>query len=206
MPSSGRASRWPSRSVTLWAVATSLVTALVVAGCAGSVTADEASLLADATGSPEPTISAGSDLAAKAAPSEASADADASGEDGDSLVTSSPDSRSPVGSLAPGFPVDLLPMPDDAVLLVTSAVSVGDAGVQEISLNLQTSWPTARILTLYRESLVAAGFVEVPAIDTALSAESTFTRSDGDEIVSVGVLDSEDGRTVTIGGRVDDAD
>jgi len=204
MPPSGRASRRPSHTVVLWAVATGLVTALVVAGCAGSVTASESSLLASATHSAEATA-AGGDLAAKSAPS-ATADADDSGDDGSSLVTSAPDSRSPVGTLAPGFPVDLLPMPDDAVLLVTSAVSVGDAGVLEVSLNLQTSWKTARILTLYRESLVAAGFTEVPAVDTALSAESTFTRSDGDEIVSVGVLDSDNGRTVTIGGRVHDTD
>ncbi|WP_372592854.1 hypothetical protein [Actinotalea sp.] len=164
--------------------------ALAFAGCAGSVTADEQSLLAEASlGSSDPTAEA------KTAP-----DAPTPAED--SLVTSTPDANSPVGSLAPEFPTELLPMPDDAVLLVTSAVPVGDAGVKEVSLNLRTTWTTSRILDLYRTHLLGEGFTEVPAVDTALAAESTFTRSDGDEIVSVGVLDADGVRTVTVGGRV----
>ncbi len=192
MPPSGRASGRPQRSVALWAVAAGLVTALVVAGCAGSVVADESSLLASAAATASPTIEPDAPLAeAKAA---ASPDA--------TLLTTTPDPTARVGLLAPDFPSDLLPMPSDAMLLVTSAVPVGTAGVQEVSLNLQTSWPTTRILDLYRTSLVAAGFTEVPAVDTGLSAESTFTRSGGNEIISVGVLDGAGVRTVTIGGRV----
>lgn len=113
--------------------------------------------------------------------------------------------RSQVGDLVPGFPVDLLPLPPDAVILVTSAAPVGEgADVQEVSLNVRTRLTVDEVVTLYREALVSAGFVEADAADapTELTAEATFTRSGGDELVSVGVLEIDGGRTVTIGGRV----
>ncbi|MDT0164336.1 hypothetical protein Q9R32_02050 [Actinotalea sp. AC32] len=112
---------------------------------------------------------------------------------------------SEVGELVPGFPVDLLPLPDDAVILVTSAVPVGEAtDVQEVSLNLRTELSVDDVVRLYRDALVSAGFTEAePAgLPTELAAEATFTRSGGDELVSVGVLEVDGGRTVTIGGRV----
>lgn len=121
----------------------------------------------------------------------------------ESLITETPDEAAQVGSLVPGFPTDLLPVPADAVLLVTSAVPVAaDAQVQEVSLNLTTRLSTDDVLTLYRTSLTTAGFTEVEAADTGLTAEASFVRSDGDELVSVGVLDDDGARTVTIGGRV----
>ncbi|HMO10628.1 MAG TPA: hypothetical protein PKB06_03795 [Actinotalea sp.] len=112
------------------------------------------------------------------------------------------DEHSEVGGLAPGFPSDLIPLPDDAVILVTSAAQVGDADVQEVSLNRRTRLTTAEVVELYRVALVEAGFSEVAARDAALAAEAAFTRSSGDELVSIGVLDDGDLRTVTIGGRV----
>lgn len=121
----------------------------------------------------------------------------------EALVTETPDADAKVGSLVPGFPTDLLPVPEDAVLLVTSAVPVGaEAQVQEVSLNLTTALTTDEVLALYRTTLTAAGFTEVDAADTGLSAEASFVRSGGDELVSVGVLDDQGLRTVTIGGRV----
>ena len=120
------------------------------------------------------------------------------------LVTAEPDEYSEVGDLVAGFPIDLLPVPADAVILVTSAVPVGDADVQEVSLNLRTAATADELLTLYREALTGAGFSEVTAetSDSDLAAEVTFVRSGGDEVVSIGVLDVDGARTVTIGGRV----
>ncbi len=194
MPPRGRAGLRSPRSASLWAVATGLVTALVIAGCAGSVSADEANLLAATA-----VQSAAATDAAEPTP-EAKAAAPATADE--PLLRSMPDDTSVVGSLAPGFPTDLLPLPADATVLVTSAVPIGDGTVQEISLNLQTAWSTDRVLDLIGTRLLEAGFTEVPAVDTGLSGDATFTRSDGDELISVGVLDGDGLRTVTVGGRV----
>lgn len=118
------------------------------------------------------------------------------------LVTTPPDDHSEVGALAAGFPAELLPLPDDTVLLVTSAVPVGGSEVQEVSLNLRTGLATDAVLDLYRSALTAAGFSEVPADASGLSASASFVRSGADELVTVGVLDDGDARTVTIGGRL----
>lgn len=119
------------------------------------------------------------------------------------LVTTAPDEYSKVGELVAGFPIELLPVPNDAVILVTSAVPVGTADVREISLNLRTSATAAELITLYRSALTAAGFTELDTEgNTALVADVTFTRSGGDEVISIGIHDVDGARTVTIGGRV----
>lgn len=119
-------------------------------------------------------------------------------------VTTGPDENSAVRSVVDGFPLDLLPLPDDAMVLVTSAVQVGEAEVQEVSLNLRTQDTAAAVLALYRTSLVDAGFVEVvpETLHADLAVETLFTRSGGDELLSIGILDDGAGRTVTIGGRI----
>lgn len=124
------------------------------------------------------------------------------------LVTTSPDGYSEVGDLVDGFPIDLLLVPSDAVILVTSAVPVGDAAVEEVSLNLRTAATADELLTLYRTSLTVAGFSEVTSqtSNSDLAVDVTFVRSDGDELISIGVLDVDGARTLTIGGRVRTAD
>ena len=76
--------------------------------------------------------------------------------------------------------------------------------MQEVSLNLRTSATAEDLLTLYRTALTEAGFTEVAAQapDTDLAVDVTFVRSGGDELVSIGVLDTDGARTVTIGGRI----
>lgn len=119
------------------------------------------------------------------------------------LVTALPDEYSLVGDLVDGFPIDLLPVPSDSVILVTSAVPVGDSKVQQVSLNLRTSTTAAELLELYRTALTEAGFTEVPDTSASdLAVEATFVRSGGDELISIGVLDVDGARTVTVGGRV----
>lgn len=163
-----------------------------IAGCAGATSGSTASASAELEAALAAEPSAAS-TPSTPAPKSASPEP---------LVTTTPDAHSEVGQLAPGFPIDLLPVPDDAVILVTSAEPVGDADVQEVSLNLHTSMTTDAVLNLYRTALTGAGFSEVDTAGAGLTAEASFTRSGGDELVSIGVLDDGGTRTVTIGGRV----
>lgn len=160
-----------------------------VVGCSAS----------DPTPAPAPV-----DLAQAAAEEDSPSVAAAPEESPEPLVTAEPDQYSEVGDLVDGFPIELLPVPGDAVILVTSAVPVGDADVQEVSLNLRTSATAEDLLTLYRTALTEAGFTEIAAQapDTDLAVDVTFVRSGGDELVSIGVLDTDGARTVTIGGRI----
>ena len=123
---------------------------------------------------------------------------------GETLLPTTPPPYSAAGALVPGFPVDLIPVPDGAEILVSSAVPVGNNGVQEVSLNLRSPATAAALMGVYRAALLAAGFLEVAltGIQAGLAEESTFTRSSGDEILVVGILDQNSARTVTIGGRV----
>lgn len=122
----------------------------------------------------------------------------------ESLLTESPDTHSSVGSLADGFPVDLVPVPDGAEVLVSSAAPAGDAGLWDVSLNLRTAQDTAGLVDVYRQHFLAAGFVETAPehAEPGLAAQATFSRSDGAEILVLGVLDRDGVRTMTLGGRV----
>jgi hypothetical protein len=180
------------------------VLAATMSGCGGS-----AGNLASGTAPPAERAAS---APLESGPTQAAGTAEADGSGGPAapksatarLSGAAPDEHSEVGDLVDGFPIDLLPVPSDSVILVTSAVPVGDADVQEVSLNLRTSAEAADLLALYREALTTAGFTEVPppAGQTDLAAESTFTRSGGDELITIGVLDVAGARTVSVGGRV----
>lgn len=162
--------------------------AATIAGCglgpfAGSTGASDSSALA----SPGPAVTA------ELEPS----------PDASSLLSSSPDPNSAVGALIEGFPSDLLPVPAEAEVLVSSVEPIGDSGAYQVSLNLRTPIEAAAVVDVYRQSLTAAGFTEEQTSpDVALAAQSTFTRSSGDELLVIGVLDRDGVRTVTIGGRL----
>ena len=123
------------------------------------------------------------------------------------LINDTPDPNSTVGGLAPGFPSDLLPVPSGVEVLVSSVDPVGDSNAVQVSLNLRTVLSAPEVVDIYRKSLVTAGFTEAEqkTPDAALAAQSTFTRSGGDELLVIGVLDREGMRTVTIGGRLRNA-
>jgi len=120
------------------------------------------------------------------------------------LLSDPLDPHSTVGALAPGFPTELLPVPDGAELLVSSVEPIGDSDAYQVSLNLRTVLSAPEVVDVYRQSLTDAGFTEADqaAPDAALAAQSTFTRSGGDELLVIGVLDRDGVRTVTIGGRL----
>jgi hypothetical protein len=111
---------------------------------------------------------------------------------------------SAVGALADGFPADLVPVPAGAEVLVSSAEPVPTSDLVQISLNLRTAQDTAGLMEAVRAPLLAAGFAEgaPPVVEPGLSAQSTFSRSDGSELLVVGVLDRDGERTLTLGGKV----
>ncbi|MFS0705448.1 hypothetical protein AB6N23_13080 [Cellulomonas sp. 179-A 9B4 NHS] len=121
----------------------------------------------------------------------------------ESLLTDEIGPHTEVGRLADGFPGELVPVPPGAEVLVSSAAPVADGAV-EISLNVRTAQDTAGLLDAVRAPLLAAGFTEsVPAAPEAgLAAQVTFARSEGAELLVVGVLDRDGTRTMTLGGTV----
>jgi hypothetical protein len=119
------------------------------------------------------------------------------------LLLDRPGADTAAGTLVDGFPTALVPVPDGAEILVSSA-QPDDDGTLTISLNVRTEQDTAGLLDAVRGPLLAAGFTESPPAqpDASLAAQASFSRSDGAEYVLVGILDRDGQRTMTLGGRV----
>ncbi|MBO0900128.1 hypothetical protein J1G42_08975 [Cellulomonas sp. zg-ZUI222] len=148
-------------------------------------------------------LSAGCTTTPGPTPTSSPSAASATPTPGEPLLTDDITEDSAVGTLAPGFPTDLVPVPPDAEILVSSAEPVTD-GVLRISLNVRTGQDTAALLDAVRAPLVGAGFAEAPPAvpEPGLAAQTTFARSDGAELVVVGILDRDGLRTMTLGGTV----
>ncbi|MGY4642746.1 hypothetical protein [Cellulomonas sp. URHB0016] len=138
------------------------------------------------------------------APSGSAAAAQADPTPTETLLGTSDSDVSAVGELADGFPTDLVPVPPGATVLVSSADPVPTTELVQISLNVRTAQDTAGLMDAVRTPLLAAGFVEgaPPVVEPGLAAQSTFSRSDGSELLVVGVLDRDEERTLTLGGKV----
>ncbi|WP_454048371.1 hypothetical protein [Cellulomonas sp. Marseille-Q8402] len=135
----------------------------------------------------------------------ASTAADAAPSPGESLLPSPSTTGSAVGDLAAGFPTDLVSPPEGSEILVSSAEPDAATGLTTISLNLRSPVETAELVGRVRDQLVAAGFTEsvVDPGSTGLAATSTFVRGDaGEELLTLGVLDRDGVRTLTLGGTV----
>jgi len=158
--------------------------AALVVLCAGMVTGCTSATPPPATPSASPTATA------TPAPEE-------------SLLTDEIADDTAVGTVVPDFPSALVPVPSGAEVLVSSAETLAD-GRLRISLNIRTGQDTAGLVDAVRGPLVAAGFVEStpPSPEAGLAAQATFSRSDGAELVVLGVLDREGLRTMTIGGTI----
>lgn len=124
---------------------------------------------------------------------------------GESLLPSPTATGSEVGGLAPDFPSGLVAPPEGSEILVSSAEPDASTGLTLISLNLRSPLATADLVQAVRDQLLAAGFAET-VLDpgaTGLAASSTFVRGDGGaELLSLGVLDRDGVRTLTLGGTV----
>ncbi|WP_448629281.1 hypothetical protein [Cellulomonas soli] len=122
----------------------------------------------------------------------------------ETLLAEGSDTHSAVGALVDGFPSTLVPVPDGAEVLVSAAAPVDGTDLVEISLNLRSAQDAAGLLDAIRGPLLAAGFTETSAAtpEAGLAAQSTFSRSDGAELLVAGVLDRDGERTLTLGGQV----
>lgn len=123
----------------------------------------------------------------------------------ESLLPSPTSTGSAVGDLAAGFPSDLVSPPEGSEILVSSADTDAATGLTTISLNLRSPLATDQLVQAVRDQLVAAGFAEtvVDPGSTGLAATSTFVRGDGAaELLTLGVLDRDGVRTLTLGGTV----
>lgn len=119
------------------------------------------------------------------------------------LLVDSPAPGTAAGDLVDGFPTGLVPVPEGAEILLSSA-QPGVDGAVDISLNVRTDQEAAELMDAVRAPLLAAGFAEAPPAqpDPSLAAQASFARSDGSEFVLVGVLDRDGVRTMTLGGTV----
>ena len=170
--------RWPTVPGSRGAVcaaAALVVLAGTLAGCATSAPA----VLVDTT-APEPFPTATEDL-----------------------LVDEPAPDTATGTLAEGFPTTLVPVPEGAQILVSSAQK-GDDGLMQISLNIRTDEDTRPLLDEVSAPLLAAGFAQSPPSqpDPSLAAQASFARSGGSEFVLVGILDRDGQRTMTLGGTV----
>ncbi|MBW0254126.1 MULTISPECIES: hypothetical protein [unclassified Cellulomonas] len=159
--------------------------ALVALGTAGCTGDDDAAR-------PTGTAATGTATAPAPAPTE-------------SLLPSPTSTGSAVGDLAAGFPSDLVSPPEGSEILVSSADTDAATGLTTISLNLRSPLATDQLVQAVRDQLVAAGFAEtvVDPGSTGLAATSTFVRGDGAaELLTLGVLDRDGVRTLTLGGTV----
>lgn len=175
------------------ALAAAIGLALVTAGCGGE--SEPPASAPTATGSPEPR-SAVSDGPAE-------------------LPTFDP--ATAVATYAEGFPPDLFPMPEGALLLASSArpapapkgSKAKSAPMTQVTLNLASSLPTKKVVEQAEKILTDQGFKQVDAPDSSgLTAQTAFLRvsktkaGEVQESLVVGVLDDGERRLASISGTV----
>ena len=130
------------------------------------------------------------------------------------------DPSSAVGTYAEEFPPDLFPMPEDALLLASSAraapapkSSKGSKATSppmtQVTLNLASSRPTKKVVAQVEKILVGQGFEQIEAPESSgLTAQTAFVRvseaksGEVQESLIVGVLDDGERRLATISGTV----
>jgi hypothetical protein len=127
------------------------------------------------------------------------------------------DPSSAVATYAEGFPPELFPMPEGAILLASSASPAPAAkdskakGVPmtQVTLNLASSLPTKKVVDQAEQILVGQGFKKIAAPESSgLTAQTAFLRvsktkaGEVQESLVVGVLDDGTRRLASISGTV----
>ncbi|MBL0886570.1 hypothetical protein [Myceligenerans indicum] len=121
------------------------------------------------------------------------------------------DARSAVGDFAPGFPKNVVSVPDGAKLLATSAAPVAGSKPEtvQVTLNLSAKQSPEKLLAQITSILAENGFeaLDAPA-KSGLTAQSAFTRKTKvkkttvNESLLVGVLKDGDRSLLTLSGTV----
>ncbi|HET7415384.1 MAG TPA: hypothetical protein VFI97_06780 [Arthrobacter sp.] len=104
------------------------------------------------------------------------------------------------GGLVKDFPKSLIPLMDDAEVLV-SDLEVTD-GTVSISLVASSKAQPKQILRFYDEALKNHNFESLESNSVEGAASRTYTRGEGTETVNISVVESGPTSTVTIGAHL----
>ncbi|WP_258067270.1 hypothetical protein [Arthrobacter sp. GMC3] len=156
--------------------ATALAAILLLSGCSGAPSPTPST-----TSSPVTTQSS----TASAPPSTASA---------------TPTAESAVKELVAGFPTQLIPLMPGAT--VTSSSLQRSTPLSSAALTATITATSADVLTYYTKVFTDQGFTAQPGDAVDGLPLKTFVRADGQEIVTVSVVQSGETATATIGANV----
>lgn len=121
------------------------------------------------------------------------------------------DATSVVGDFAPGFPRNIVSVPDGARLLATSAAPVPDSdpATVQVTMNLAAETSPEKLLKQVASALTKNGFDQMDApAESGLSDQAVFTRSTTvkdatvNESLLVGVLKDGDRSLLTLSGAL----
>jgi hypothetical protein len=199
------------RTFRLAAAAVAAVTAAsLVAGCSGddaepgvspSETSTESSSETStdsATGSTEPSDgesasgSEGGEGTASATATDAASPP--------ATVEPTPSGAVATGTLAEGFPTDVVPLLPGSTITVSTVTP--SEGFRTVSLSGTTATPAEEVLAFYRAALVGQGFVETAGPQAAGFPTATFSRSSGADLLVLAVTTLEGVQSFTLGGAL----
>lgn len=190
-----RPTRRPAASAT---VAAALLCVAVLPACTGD----------DAGGDPTPGVSSPSETSSPPDPTDSGGTGTSPSEPSGtpSPETSEPadPSTSPTGvatgSLAKGFPTDVIPLLPGSTITVSTVSEVN--GARTVSLSGTTPTPAEEVLAFYRTSLVGQGFAETAGGQAVGFPTSTFSRGNGADLLVIAVSTVNGVQTFTIGGSL----
>ena len=200
------------RTIRLAAAAVAgLTAATLVAGCSG----DDAQPGVSPSQSTSPSPS---DSATGGAPG-GSTDPTGGGSDGSSpgvtgtATNPAPGAASPpatveptpsgavaTGTLAEGFPTDVVPLLPGSTITVSTVTP--SEGVRTVSLSGTTATPAEEVLAFYRAALIGQGFVETAGPQAAGFPTATFSRTSGADLLVLAVTTLEGVQSFTLGGAL----
>lgn len=180
-----------------------LITALTLGACStGNSTSPNSAASASSTTSEQ---AASQSPTAESSPSSqqsasATATASSSEEPASSGASATPSAATAVKSLVAGFPSKLLPLMPKAEIQSSSLQNTTPLSVA--SLIATTSAKPAEILDYYTKSLTSQGFKAQPGSSVEGVPLKTFVRAQGQEVVTVSVIQTGSTSTLTLGANV----